>query len=298
LLTLDDFTKISLKDKKLFDDHYSKYPVKHSENLFTTLVSWSHYVECKHAFIDDNIVLMTRCDGKKTFRPPFGREDPQLLSRIIELAKEMGCTSPLVGMEENMKEMVSRHYPSFKFIPNKDYFDYVYLATDLVNLPGKKYVKIRNHLNKFNRNHEYTLERVSGENHAEILEFLNRWCLWKDCESDPILDNERIAIVYCMENYFDLGLDSLAMRINGEIEALSVFESVTTDMAVIHFEKAMPDFDGIYQAINKESASVIAENHEYINRQSDLGIKGLREAKKRYGPHHMEKIYYTLRENL
>jgi len=241
---------------------------------------------------------MTESDGHKKFRPPIGKEDPELLDQVLELGKALGGPRPFVGMEENMKAFVSKHYPHFSFTPNRDFFDYIYLANDLVELPGKKYLKIRNHLNRFNRNHKYTLEKVSEENHTEILHFLNRWCLWKDCESDAILDNERIAIIYCMENYFKLGLDSLAMRIDGEIEALSVFESVTDELAVVHFEKAMPDFEGIYQAINRETAMVLARDHKFINRQSDLGIEGLRMAKKRYGPHHMEKVFYLQRENL
>jgi len=60
----------------------------------------------------------------------------------------------------------------------------------------------------------------------------------------------------------------------------------------------MPDFDGIYQAINNEAAKTISSDYRYINRESDLGIRGLREAKKRYHPHHMEKIYFVKRENL
>ena len=60
----------------------------------------------------------------------------------------------------------------------------------------------------------------------------------------------------------------------------------------------MPDFDGIYQAINNEAAKELAKDYKFINRESDLGIDGLREAKKRYHPHHMEKVFFVDRENL
>ena len=33
-------------------------------------------------------------------------------------------------------------------------------------------------------------------NMEEVRTFLKRWCLWKDCESDPLLENEKKAIIF------------------------------------------------------------------------------------------------------
>ena len=59
-------------------------------------------------------------------------------------------------------------------------------------------------------------------------------------------------------------------------------------------EKAMPDFDGLYQVINQETARLLAPDSKFINRQSDLGIPGLRTAKKRYHPHHMVEVQHMV----
>jgi hypothetical protein len=59
----------------------------------------------------------------------------------------------------------------------------------------------------------------------------------------------------------------------------------------VHFEKGLPDCEGIYKAINAETASVLLHDFTYINRESDLGIPGLREAKTRYHPDHMVEVY-------
>jgi hypothetical protein len=203
-----------------------------------------------------------------------------------------------VGIGEETKDWMSDLYPEIKITPNPDYFDYVYLASDLAELKGKKYLKIRNRLNHFNKRYAYDIEPVTDQNIEEIQTFLQRWCLWKDCESNPMLDNERIAVMYSMDNFFELGLSGIAIRIGPDIEAISVFEEMNPETAVIHFEKAMPDFDSIYQAVNNEAAKILAADYTYINRESDIGIEGLREAKKRYHPHHMEKVYYVDRENL
>jgi hypothetical protein len=66
----------------------------------------------------------------------------------------------------------------------------------------------------------------------------------------------------------------------------------------VHFEKGLPDCKGIYRAINAETAKILAKKYAYINRESDLGVEGIREAKTRYHPHHMVEVNLIKREDL
>jgi hypothetical protein len=298
MFELDDFQPIDLKDKPVFDEYYSRFPPNHSENAFTTLVSWNHYVRSYYLVERGNLIILTKPEGQVRFRPPYGKRNPDILKRSVEIAKECDTDYLLVLIDNQEREWISDIYPKMKFTQHRDYFDYVYLASDLAELKGKKYLKIRNKLNRFNKQYDYKTEPLCESNITEIREFLQRWCLWKDCESDPILDNERMAVLYTIEHCFDLGLEGIALRIGGEIEAVSVFESLSPEMAVIHFEKAMPDFEGLYQVINKDVAKLLVDNHRYINRQSDLGIEGLRTAKMRYHPHHMIEVQHMAKETI
>lgn len=235
-------------------------------------------------------MIMTKVDGQPRFRPPSGARDPDVARRLVEISSDTGFQYQLVLVDNETRDWLSGVFPNACFVKHPDYFDYIYLASDLAGLEGKRYLKIRNKLNKFNRQHRYEAEPMCSQNIGEIREFLQRWCLWKDCEADPILDSERLAIMYTVEHCFELGLEGLAIRINGEVEAVTMFESICPDTGVIHFEKAMPSFEGLYQAINNESARLLAQRHTYINRQSDLGIEGLRTAKQRYHPHMMLEV--------
>lgn len=53
---------------------------------------------------------------------------------------------------------------------------------------------------------------------------------------------------------------------------------------VIHFEKALGYYKGLYQFINKSFAEILPKKYEFINREQDLGIENLRKAKLSYNP--------------
>jgi hypothetical protein len=292
MISIEDFRPVTLGDRSLLMEHFSRYPMFHSENLFMTLVSWTHYVPAFYLFKEGNLLLMNLKDGKPQFRLPMGERNDALLEEVLDVAKKEGGPRPIAAVEGSCKDWVESVYPKLKFTSDRDFFDYVYLAKDLAGLPGKGYLTQRNKLNRFRKQYVYSVEPVSQKNIEDVGRFLKRWCIWRDCSSNPMLEAERTAIMFCMEHFFEMGLSGIVLRIGGEVQALSVYEGIGNDTAAVHFEKAMPDFDGIYPAINNEAAKILVKDYKFINRESDLGIAGLRTAKERLHPDHMVKIYY------
>jgi len=104
---------------------------------------------------------------------------------------------------------------------------------------------------------------------------------------------ERQATMYSLDNMEEMGLSGTTIRIDDSIQALSIHERMREDMVVIHYEKANFDIMGLYQAINNEVALLNRERYEFINRESDMGVPGLRKAKKKYGPDHMLNVFHA-----
>ena len=291
MLSIDDFKLISLEDKPIFDKHYEKYPPFHSDNVFTTLVSWIEYSKYKYAFVEDSIIIFSNIKNQIQFRPPSGKKNKELFEQVLNLAKEQDSEYPFGVISSETKDWLLGLYPKLEFNQKREYFDYVYLASNLAELSGSAYSKIRNRVNKFKKNYSYEVEIISEENMSDVQEFLKRWCLWKDCESDQILENEKKAILFSMKHYFDLKLSGIAILIDGKIEAIAVFEKMNNDTAVVHYEKGSPDYDGIYKMVNQETAKILEKDFKYINRESDMDLPGLRQAKMSYRPHHMIEIF-------
>ena len=298
MLSIDDFKSITLDDKPLFDKHYEKYPPVHSDNVFTTLISWMEYSNYKYAYVNDNLIICSEIKNQFQLRPPSGKRDKDLFDQVLNLAKGHGSDFPVAVIDIDTKDWLSQNYQNLEINPKREFFDYVYLSSDLANLPGTAYAKIRNRLNKFKRNFSYSVEKITEENINEVNEFLKRWCLWRDCESDQLLENEKKAILFSMTHFFDLKLSGIAIRINDAIESIAVFETMDKDTAIVHYEKESPDYDGIYKAINQETANILQKNYKFINRESDMNIAGLRKAKLSYRPHHMIEVFNITKESI
>ena len=101
-----------------------------------------------------------------------------------------------------------------------------------------------------------------------------------------------------MGHFSELELSGIILRINGDVEAMAVYEQMNSDTAVIHYEKASPDYAEIYKAINNETAKILQKEFRFINRESDLDIPSLKKKKMSYHPHHMVEVFHIDRESL
>ncbi|NYT05635.1 MAG: DUF2156 domain-containing protein [Methanomicrobiales archaeon] len=298
MLSIDDFLPVSISDRDLFVRHYAKYPQDHSDNSFTNMVCWNHYAGYRYARIKSSIVLASTVEGETSFRPPIGPRDPDLLREVLRLAAREGAEKPLHIFSNAMKEWIQQQYPALVLYPDRDYADYVYATTDLAQLPGKKYLSIRRQLNKFRKNCDYVIEPISRENFCEVREFLAKWCEWKHCDESPVLAYEKDAVLFAVDHFFELGVSGITVRVDGGITGMAIYDELSRDAAVVHFEKGLPDCEGIYKEVNQATAQQLLDRYRYVNRESDLGISGLREAKMRYHPDHLVEVWYAKKEEI
>jgi uncharacterized protein len=291
MLRQEDFKPVTLADRAFFEQHYAHYPQTHSDNTFTNMVCWNHYAQYQYAFVEKNVVLASTIDGITRFRAPIGPRNPALLRSLIRLASEVSDNEPIVLIDPETALWMREICPGINLVPDRNHYEYVYRSIDLAELPGKNYVTIRRQVNKFRRNCTHVVEPITRENWEEVKRFLIEWCEWKGCESDQVLAHEKEAVFFAIDHFDELPLRGLIIRVFSKIGAMALFEPLNDDTALVHFEKGLPDCEGIYKAINAETAARLVNKFTFINRESDLGVAGLREAKMRYHPDHMVEVF-------
>ncbi len=75
------------------------------------------------------------------------------------------------------------------------------------------------------------------------------------------------------------------------MQAFTLGEQLTADTALIHIEKGNTAYDGIFAVINQKFIETEFAHTRFVNREEDLGIEGLRKAKRSYRPVRMVNKY-------
>lgn len=283
-----DFHKITLNDGPWMREILKKTHHMSCEYCFGNHYAWQKTYDARVCRVNAYYIVGLRNDEGEdgiSFLYPAGTGDIRpVIEALLKHCHEVGIRFRMHSMEEADKAELLRLFPGkFEITEHRDYADYVYRVSDLINLAGKKYHGKRNHLARFYENN-WSFEPITADNVAECLEMNQRWSLENaDTKEDGVLA-ERCAVRLCLTHMEELGCFGGLLRVNGEVAAYTVGERLSSDTVVVHFEKAFSRIQGAYPAINREFLSRMCGDYTYVNREEDLGIEGLRRAKESYHP--------------
>lgn len=171
--------------------------------------------------------------------------------------------------------------------PLEDWSDYLYDASSLATLSGKKLSKKRNHVNRFFAdNPGYRFELLTRDNLGSVKDFFDASHLALD---KPVLaDVERIQVKAVLDNLdcYPMMEGAVLSTPDNGIVAFTIGE-ILGDTLYVHIEKMNHTVSGAGETINNLFAKHIMEHHpevRYINREEDTGDPGLRYAKQSYHP--------------
>ncbi len=287
------FSPITLADRDKLHPIIRQWNFENSDICFSNLLMWQPSIKTEYELTDDGLFIrFFTTDGRMIMQPPVlvnkDGDYTAILNQAIsyfetedQVPRFRGVTAPI----RQLMEIARPNY--FEFIHDRDNDDYVYDADKMRNLPGKKLHNKRNHIKKFLSFYPFEYEAYDSKKHAdECLALNERWHEHK-IDDEAYMEEDFYAIECSLRYASELGMVGGVVSINGQVEAFTLGEQITDDMALIHIEKANADIPGLYPFINQHFVETSWENMAWINREEDMGVANIRRAKESYDPERM-----------
>jgi hypothetical protein len=280
-----DFKEPTVNDAKWAAPMLKNAGMTMCEFSYTTIWMWRKYYMNQIARLGSTLFVRSG-DVEPLYLLPVGGELRQNIELLREFQHQNGESLTLFGADTATAEQIDDWFPGvFEWHPSKGDFDYIYRTEDLSLLKGRKYHSKRNHISSFNAKYNWSYERINDNNSSEVFDMVLQWCKEKSNCSDPVLRSERQSIKEALNHMDKLSLIGGLLRVDGKVVAMTMGSPISDEMFDIHTEKALIDYAGAYAVINREFAlRELYGKYSYINRENDMGIEGLRRAKRSYRP--------------
>lgn len=293
-----EFKNFNAEQPMIMEEYFNLRPSKMCEGRFVNQLIWSNYTNTQYYINGRYMLLKMNIKGKHLAQMPKCKLEDSV-EALLDLQKyfneQLNEKLIIYCVDKEFIDQIKSVEDNYIITELRDSFDYVYSGDGLRTLKGKKYHKKKNHLNSFLKEYEgrYEYKILTCDDTDEILEFLDKWNQEKDSEdSQNRLENEKIGIKVILDNCPRLKKEIAGVYVDGVLEAFTIgSHSEELNMANIHIEKANPEIRGLYNFINQQFLEHAYPNVEYVNREDDMGLEGLRKAKLAYRPIEMVDKY-------
>ncbi|MBR0086071.1 MAG: DUF2156 domain-containing protein, partial [Lachnospiraceae bacterium] len=260
------------------------------------LYMWHEDADLRFCIWNDTFAVRQIIGEQPAFSYPFGADPDGMIEEIMSCARQEHLPLRFFAVDDASLEKIledERLKPAM-YAYDRKWSDYIYSFEEAMTFKGKKYSGQRNHINKFKKLFgEPDIRFLTSEDRVDIEEMLNEYeAEHADSYALERLELERTKDLLGVCDV--LGLYAAGLFVEGRLAALSIGE-IVGDTLLIHVEKALTRYEGIYPTMYSGFVRLIAEHlgHPlaYVNREDDSGDPGLRTSKMQYHPVAMANKY-------
>ena len=289
------FNPIELSDKNRVEPILLAESPLLSGYTFASLMSWKLIFSYEWTLFHDNTMLICGIIPNQNERyllqptGPFTKEIKEIL--LTEMAK-LDHPITIYGVDDRFIARFPEFTSHFEIKNDLGFANYIYRAEHLALLTGGNYAKKRNLISQTEKSYLWISNPMKDSCLDECIELLRKIAYDDQIENDQSLVNERLALDYTLRHFKELNQKGIVIKVDNIPVAFAIYEELNPKTAVVHFEKADRKYKGLYQLINRETSKVIYESgYEFINREEDMNLPGLRKAKQSYYPIELRSAY-------
>ena len=280
----------------LLKEYLTRYPRENCDYTITNIISWGQIYRNHFLIWQDNLVIYNPKYQYICF--PLGDNFSEAdLADLVRRFREVFPKAELILVPEEYIATHPKLTEYFSLTDDRSWADYVYEIDKLVKLSGKKLAKKKNLVSQFVRSYpEYKVLPITSDKADVLMAFTHKWRRERGAEGIYLM-TEIKAIENTLKMWDTLPAEGIIICLNNNIAAYSIFSQQTENMVTEHFEKYNPDLKGSAQLVNWETARYLQDRYKYMNREQDIGLEGLRQAKLSYEPEYMVKFYFGTLKN-
>ncbi len=289
-----EFNGFALKDQGIIQQFVDKYKPLSCEYNFSNLFCWQKPSQLSWTMYQNRVVIYDNID-KCMFMPLGEKLPPEELSKLSQSLHDIGLKPDLNLVNIDYIEEFAEIKDHYTIKEERDYAEYIYDVNRLCDLRGKKLSKKRNLISQFKRAYpDFEVHLLASSDSLQKSSLKLAMDL-SGRQAKPLdtLVQEFKALETAFDCFDKLGFEGIAVLVKNMVVAFSIFSPLNNLTYDIQFEKSDSDFKGVSQVVNHETAKYLQNKCQYLNKEQDLGIKGLRKAKLSYDPEKLV-IPYTL----
>ncbi len=276
-----NFEPISLNREADYTKRFERCSQVASDYTFVNLWGWADEYDLSWAW-DDQFVWIRQGGTNPCYWAPVGEWSGVDWLACLKIFKG---ENKFIRVPEKLANIWRKELDGYcSVMESREHWDYLYSSRELIELAGNRFHSKKNLFSQFRSKYNYQYVAMEKSMVAKTLSMQEDWCVWKNCEASAGLIAENIVIERILQEWdnFEKIVGGIIL-IEGDVAAFTVGELVRPDTMVIHFEKGLGKYKGIYQAINKLFLEANPNAH-VVNREQDLGNLGLRKSKLSYNP--------------
>lgn len=290
-----EFSAIRLDDAKLLTDFLNRYPQPLTGYTFPTLAAWHSYFNYGWAFAEPETLLIScilHPDPHLHLLQPIGLFSPIVAQKLVKAAADLPYSLKIIGVCDQFIKENPALMQSFAAHEDRAVSNYIYSASALAKLSGRKYSKKRNLLAQASGLYAWSTQKLAQELTDSCFYVLDSILKEEHPQMEGMLSRELAALECTLRHFDEFCQQGLLISVNDRAAAFSIYEPISPTTLAVHFERALRSYKGLYQVVNWETAKVAeAQGFEFINREEDLGDAGLRDAKMSYHPVEIAPAY-------
>ncbi len=290
-----EFSPIRLDDRTLLSGFLNRYPQPLTGYTFASLAAWQSYFRYEWAFAEPETLLISCIldpDPHRHLLQPIGVVSPAMARRLADAAANLSYPMKIVGVSDRFLKENPFFSQSFAVREDRSVSNYIYGASTLATLSGRKYSKKRNLLAQASGLYRWSMQAMTQALTESCFRVLDSIIEEENPQVEGMLAGELAALEFTLRHFEEFGQQGLLVSVEDKPAAFSIYEAINPTTIAVHFERALRSYKGLYQVINLETAKVAAaQGFEFINREEDLGDDGLRDAKMSYHPIEIAPAY-------